>query len=56
MVAREYYKRYAPETARILACVIARALKVAVRELREIAWVVYLGQITIIESGRARKL
>ena len=44
------------ERAGIIACAIARAKKFAVSESREIARVVYLGQITNIESGRARKL
>ena len=35
---------------------IVRANKVALLEPREIARVAYLGQITIIGSGRVRKL
>ena len=55
-VAHENYKRSAPERAKILACAIAPAKKVVVSESREIAWVAYLAQITIIRSSRARKL
>ena len=42
--------------AGIFACTIARAKEVVVSELREIARVAYLGQITNIGSGRAGKL
>ena len=42
--------------AEILACAIVRAKKVAISKSREIVRVVYLDQITIIGSGRARKL
>ena len=40
----------------IIACGNGRANEVAVSESREIAHVAYLGQITFIGSGRARKL
>ena len=56
MVARENYKRSALGRAGILACVISYLKTVAVLKSREIAWVAYLGQMTIIENGRARKL
>ena len=55
MVTRENYKTSALGKARILASAIARAKKVAIIESREIALMTYLGQITIIESGRTRK-
>ena len=47
-VAHENYKRSAPGRAGILACAIGRANEVTVSELREIARVAYLGQITNI--------
>ena len=56
MVAPENYKRSTLEWAGILACTIRHMKKVIVSELREIARVAYLGQITNIGSGRARKL
>ena len=40
----------------IVDCVKRRENEVAVSESREIARVAYLGQITCIGSGRARKL
>ena len=40
----------------ILACTIGRAKNFAIPKLREIARVAYFGQITSIESSRARKL
>ena len=40
----------------ILVCVNGRENEVAVSELREIAWLAYLGLITSIGSGRALKL
>ena len=42
--------------AGILACVNGRVKEVAVSETHEIARVAYLGQVTNIGSGRARKL
>ena len=56
MVARENFKSSAPEGVEILACRIACAKEVDVSKLREITWVAYLGQITIIGGGRAREL
>ena len=47
-VARENYKRSTPERVRILACAIGRAKEASISELREIARVAYLGQITNI--------
>ena len=44
-----------PRRARILACAIARANKVDVSELCEIAWVAYLGQITNIRRAKIIK-
>ena len=55
-VERENYKWSALERAEILALAIAREQKVAVSESREIARIVYLGQITNIGSSRAQKL
>ena len=52
-VAPENYKRSVPERAGILAHAIPHEKRVAVSELREIARVAYLGQITNIGSGRA---
>ena len=53
---RENYKWSAPGRDGIIAYAIARAKKIAVSKLREIARVTNLGQRTIIGSGRARKL
>ena len=53
MVAHENDKNNASGRAGVLAWAIARANKVAVSESLEIAHVAYLGQITIIRSGRA---
>ena len=55
-IASENYKRSALGRAEILAYAIARVKKVAVSESREIARVAYLGQITNVGNGRARKL
>ena len=55
-VARENYKRSAPERTGILVCAIAQAKKVAVSESHEITRLAYLGEITNIGGGRARKL
>ena len=52
VVARENFKRSVPGGSRILARAIARTKRVAVSELRKIARVAYLGQITIIGSSR----
>ena len=60
----EYWKRShsksmkgaLPGGDRILACVNGRENEVAHSELREIAWLAYLGIITSIGSGRALKL
>ena len=45
-----------PGGAGILACAISYSKKVALSELGKIAWMAYLGLITIIGSGRAPKL
>ena len=45
-----------PVRAGILACVIVCAKKVIISESHDIARVAYLGQITIFESDRVRKL
>ena len=55
-VACENYKRSALEGARILECAIGRAKKVELSELRKIAQVVYLGQITNFGSSCVQKL
>ena len=52
----EKYKRSAPGRDVILAWAIALAKMVAVSESCKIARVAYLGQISIIKGGRARKL
>ena len=54
-VARENYKMSALGSAGIVARVIGRAKKFVVSESRKIAQVAYLGQITSIGKGRARK-
>ena len=54
MVACENLERSAPRRAGILACAIGHAKIVAVSELREIALVASLCQITNIGSGHAR--
>ena len=56
VAAPENYKRSAPGRIGILACAIGHAKEVATSESREIARVVYLGQITNIGSGHVRKL
>ena len=56
MVARENYKRCAPGRTGIIACTTSYSKMVAVSELREIARVAYLGQITNIGSRRVWKL
>ena len=56
VVARENYKRRAPDRAGIFACAIARAKKVAVSQSREIKWVAYLGQMRNIGCDHTGKL
>ena len=54
-VTRENFKRSTSGRTEILVCAISNSKNVAILESCGIAWVAYLGQISIIESGRTRK-